>query len=95
MDVTVRVPSALRELVGGRAEVVVTAGGQSATVSEVLDVLARTEPALERRIRDERGTPRVHVNIFVGSDNVRDLEGLTTTLQPGQEISILPAISGG
>ena len=37
----------------------------------------------------------MHVNVFVDADNIRDLDGLATPLQPGQELSILPAISGG
>ena len=91
-----RVPSALRELVGGRAKVVISAGEHPpVTVGDVLDALAREQPALERRVRDELGSTRVHVNLFVDADNVRDLDGLATPLQPGQELSILPAISGG
>ncbi len=38
---------------------------------------------------------RVHVNLFVGADNIRDLDGLTTSITPGAELSIIPAISGG
>jgi molybdopterin converting factor small subunit len=50
---------------------------------------------LERRIRDERGVVRPLVNIFVGDDNVRSLSGVGTLLSPGDDVSILPAISGG
>ena len=46
------------------------------TVRRTLDALARSHPALERRVRDELGAVRVHVNLFVGADNVRDLDGL-------------------
>lgn len=105
MEVRVRIPTALRELVGGTHTVVVLvepgAGGSqgtprdAATVGSVLDVLAREHPALERRVRDERGRRRAHVNLFVGDDNVRDLEGLATPVPPGAELSILPAVSGG
>ena len=38
---------------------------------------------------------RVHVNLFVGADNIRDLDGLATPVGPGEEVSIIPAISGG
>jgi molybdopterin converting factor small subunit len=37
----------------------------------------------------------VHVNLFVGADNIRDLDGLETVIAPGLELSIIPAISGG
>ena len=98
MDVRVRVPTQLRDLVAGAAVVEVTVGGVAdgmATVATVLDGLAIQYPALERRIRDERGRTRAHVNLFVGSDNVRDRDGPATPIVAGEELSILPAVSGG
>ena len=65
------------------------------TVAAVLDALAVQHPALERRVRDELGRARPHVNLFVGSDNVRDLDGLATPIRAGEELSIIPAVSGG
>jgi molybdopterin converting factor small subunit len=38
---------------------------------------------------------RVHVNVFVGEENIRTLAGARTTVQAGDEVSIIPAISGG
>ena len=97
MVVRVRVPTQLRDVVGGPAVVEITAGapGDPTTVSSVLDALAAQHPALERRIRDEQGRPRPHVNLFVGSDNVRDRDGLATLISDGQELSVIPAVSGG
>jgi sulfur-carrier protein len=98
MDVCIRVPTQLRELVGGAATVEVSVEGAAddpATVATVLDALAVRHPALERRIRDERGRARPHVNLFVGSDNVRDSNGQATPIKPGDELSIIPAVSGG
>ncbi len=65
------------------------------TVRSVLDSLAATHPALERRVRDETGRTRVHVNLFVDADNIRDLDGVETTVADGSDLSIIPAISGG
>jgi len=98
MDVRVRVPTQLRNLVAGTAVVEVVVGdgaGATATVATVLDGLATKHPALERRIRDEQGRLRAHVNLFVGSDNVRDRDGPATPIVAGEELSILPAVSGG
>ena len=95
MKVRVRVPTALRELVAGSQTVLVDVAGDEVTVGSVLDALAVAYPALERRVRDELGRTRVHVNLFVGADNVRDLDGLATPITPGDELSIIPAISGG
>ncbi len=81
----VRVPTPLRELVAGASSVAVDVAGRGdgpaarrggVTVGSVLDALAAEHPALERRVRDEQGQARVHVNLFVGADNIRDLDGL-------------------
>jgi molybdopterin converting factor small subunit len=50
---------------------------------------------LYRNVCDETGTLRPHLNVFVNSDNVRDLDGVDTTLMPGDVVTILPAVSGG
>jgi len=94
MTVRLRVPAALRELCDGQAVQIVELE-EGATVADLLDAVAATHPALGRRIRDEQAALRPHVNIFVGQDNIRGLEGPATVLHPGVEVSILPAISGG
>ena len=94
MEVRIRVPTALRELVAG-ARVVTVKVDAPVTVDATLDALAHEHPALERRVRDEQRRRRVHVNLFVGPDNVRDRNGLATPIALGQELSIIPAISGG
>ena len=97
--VPVRIPTALRQLAGGERSVLVeieSSGADGAvTVGAVLDALAIAHAPLERRVRDELGQTRIHVNLFVGPDNIRDLDGLATPVASGQEVSIIPAISGG
>lgn len=95
MDVRVRLPTQLRNLAAGASSVVVVVDATPVTVSSVLDSLAATHPALERRVRDETGRTRVHVNLFVDADNIRDLDGVETTVADGSDVSIIPAISGG
>ena len=89
-----RLPSALRPYAGGEAAVGIeleTAGD----VAAVLDRLAASHPALGRRLRDEQGRLRPHVNVFVGSDNIKDLHQLATAVADGAEVIIRPAVSGG
>jgi sulfur-carrier protein len=94
VKVTLRLPAALRELARGERTVVVELEGP-ATVATLLDALARRLPAVERRIRDETGTQRRHVNLFVGEVNVRDGAGLAEPLADGAEVYVIPAVSGG
>jgi molybdopterin synthase sulfur carrier subunit len=95
MQVRVRLPTQLRNLAAGASSVVIVVDSTPVTVGSVLDSLAATHPALERRVRDEAGRTRVHVNLFVGADNIRDLDGVQTTVAEGSDVSIIPAISGG
>ena len=94
MDVCVRVPTALRELGGGRSTLALDLR-EEATISDLLDAIGSAHPALERRIRDEQGRVRTHVNLFVGDENVRALDGAGTVLRAGDEVSIVAAVSGG
>jgi molybdopterin synthase sulfur carrier subunit len=81
----------LRRYCGGAAEIELSAP----TVRAALEDLARTRPALYRNVCDETGGVRRHLNVFVNSDNVRDLAGLDTALSPGDVLTFLPAVSGG
>jgi molybdopterin synthase sulfur carrier subunit len=94
VKVIVRIPTPLRDVVEGAAQLDVELG-DGATIGALLDQLASDWPGLERRIRDEQRRLRQHVNVFVGADNVRDLDEQATPLTDGAEISVIGAISGG
>ena len=89
--VTLHVPGPLRTYCGGASELSISAD----TVRAVLEDLERSQSALYRNVCDETGIVRRHLNVFVNSDNVRDLAGVDTTLRPGDVVTILPAVSGG
>lgn len=65
------------------------------TVGAVLDAVVAAHPAVGRRVRDETGAVRRHVNVFVGADNVRRLDDVDTVVPEGVELTLLPAVSGG
>jgi sulfur-carrier protein len=94
MKVTMRLPAALGELARGERAVVVELD-EPATIASLLDELARKLPAVERRIRDETGAQRRHVNLFVGTANIRDGAGLAEPLVDGTDVWVIPAVSGG
>jgi molybdopterin converting factor small subunit len=90
-DITFHVPGPLRPYCGGASELPISAR----TVRAALEDLEQTQSALYRNVCDETGTLRPHLNVFVNSDNVRDLDGVDTRLTPGDVVTILPAVSGG
>ncbi len=61
----------------------------------MLEDLERNRLALYRNICEETGTVRRHLNVFVNSDNIRDLDGVDTALSAGDVVTFLPAVSGG
>ena len=87
----VHLPSVLRTYVGGEKELDV----DGATLRTVLDALGERSPALERRLRDERGALRRYVNFYVDGDECRTLDGLDTPLDAGAEVMIIPSVAGG
>jgi molybdopterin converting factor small subunit len=93
MSITLRLPGPLRELAQGRSAVDVD--DFATTVAEAFAALRRQFPAVYDRIITEQGELRPHVNVFVGTDNIRFGDGLETALQAGSEITVLPAVSGG
>ena len=68
---------------------------ESTNVRAALEELERRYPVLHRSICDETGAIRRHVNLFVNTSHIRDLEGLDTALVPGDEVMVVPAVSGG
>jgi molybdopterin converting factor small subunit len=91
LNVTIHLPGSLRPYCGGASELAMAA----ANVRAALERLEREQPALYRNLCDETGAVRRHLNVFVNSDNVRDLDGLETRLSPGDVLTFLPAVSGG
>ncbi len=90
-ETTIHVFGPLRAYCAGASRLLVSAD----TLRALLMDLEKTEPALYRNVCDETGKLRGHLNVFVNSDNVRDLDGVDTALRPGDVITFLPAVSGG
>jgi molybdopterin synthase sulfur carrier subunit len=90
MPITVRIPTPLRTLTGGEEQVQI----DGATVQQVIENLEKRHPGIRDRLLDEKGVRRF-VNIYVGDEDIRFLDGLSTALKGGEEVSIVPAIAGG
>ena len=87
----VQVPSALRAYTNKQAAVEVPGN----TVKEVLRNLSTQVPELRRYIFDEHGEVRNYVNVFVGDEDIRHLNGSATAVEDRDSISIVPAVAGG
>src|SRR6266487_992589 len=90
METIVRIPAPLRTLTQGKDEV----SAIGSTVAEVIEDLEKRHPGIRDRLLDEKGVRRF-VNVYVGDEDIRFLDGLETKLKAGDEISIVPAIAGG
>jgi molybdopterin synthase sulfur carrier subunit len=91
MAVTVKIPTQLRSATGGDAETSVEGG----TVGEVLQALYERYDGLRDRIAGDDGQLRRFVNVYVGGEDIRFLDGLDTQVASGGEVTILPAVAGG
>jgi molybdopterin synthase sulfur carrier subunit len=92
MSVTVRIPTILRTLTGGIAEVAVDG---ASTLAEVIDSVELAHPGIRARLLDDAGKLRRFVNVYVGDEDVRFASGLQTPTPDGTSVSIIPAVAGG
>ena len=91
MALIVRIPTPLRAVTKGAAEVQATGG----TVAAVIQDLERQYPGLRERLVDESGELRRFINIYVNEEDIRFLDGAKTALKDADQVSIVPAIAGG
>ncbi|MBR7838087.1 MoaD/ThiS family protein [Actinospica durhamensis] len=96
---TVVVPSALAGFAGGRSHIPVgmdtSLDPPRLPLPDVLDRLRVEVPSLERRIRDEQGAIRGHVNIYIDGVDIRELGGPETVVVGGATVEIIASVSGG
>jgi len=91
LSVSVKVPTPLRKVTNGASQVTADA----ANVRELIEALEGQFPGMRERLCDDDGSLRRFVNVFVGDEDIRFLQGLDTALEEGVEVSIVPAVAGG
>ena len=91
MVVRVKVPTILRDRVGGAAEV----EADGATLRDLLQDLERRYPGVTERILTDDGRLHRFVNLYVNDEDVRYLGALEAEVKEGDTVSILPAVAGG
>ena len=88
---SLRIPTPLRSYTAGQSEV--TIRGQ--TVSEAMNDLVAQYPSLQPHLFNSQGSLRPFVNLFLGEENIKDLQGLDTPLGEEDRILLIPSIAGG
>ena len=88
---TVIIPTPLRKFTNNTAKLQVKAG----TIEQTVNELTLNFPDLKKHLLDEQGQIRSYVNIFVGDEDIRDLQKEQTPIHENTVISIIPAIAGG
>ncbi len=91
MAITVRIPQPLRRYTNNLD--IVEASGR--TIADLVHSLEARFPGITDRLFDEQGQLRRFVNIYVDGEDIRFLQGLTTEVADGAEVSIVPAVAGG
>jgi len=86
-----RIPTPLRPYAEGQSEINV----KGATVGEALDDLVTQFPTLKKHLFTENAELRPFVNLFLGDEDVRHLQGVETPLKEGDKLMIIPSIAGG
>ena len=89
--ILVRIPTPLRRMTNGQDKVEIDAPN----LGEIIDRLESDFPGFKERLLDESGELRYFVNIYLNGEDVRFLQGTSTSTKSGDEISIVPAVAGG
>jgi len=91
MSVSVYLPRSYRNVAGNQAKVEVS----GSSVGEALADLTQRYPGVKALLMDPRGNVGGHVAVFVNSRDIGTLDGTGTPVKDGDEVMILPAMSGG
>ena len=86
-----KIPTPLRSYTNGQVEVTLSGGN----VSEVMHQLVEKYPTLKPHLYNGDGQLRPFVNLFVGENNINDLQGLDTPLENNTRVILIPSIAGG
>ena len=91
MSAIVRIPTPLRKVTNGEDK----ASVEGNTMSEVVEALENQFPGLKDRICEPTGELRSFVNVYINGEDIRFVDGMSSSVASGDEISIVPAVAGG
>lgn len=91
MAIKILIPTPLRQFAGGSSEVEI----EASNVGEALDRLTKDHGELRKHLFTEQDALRNFINVYVGDDDIRYLDGSKTPVANGETITIVPSIAGG
>jgi len=91
MSVTILIPTPLRQFAGGKSEVAVAASN----VGEALNALTTEFSELRKHLYTEQDALRNFINVYVGDEDIRYLDGAETPIADNETLTIVPSIAGG
>lgn len=86
-----RIPTPLRAYTSGKSEVSVS----GSNVGEALADLTAQFPMIRPHLFNEANELRPFVNLFIGENNIKDLQGVNTPIRDGDKLVLIPSIAGG
>jgi molybdopterin synthase sulfur carrier subunit len=86
-----RIPTPLRAYTSGKSEVTVS----GSNIAEALTDLTTQFPPIKPHLFNDAGELRPFVNLFVGENNIKDLQGVNTPIKDGDKLVLIPSIAGG
>ena len=90
--IRVKIAGHLQDYTGGRRELQIA---KAHDVIGMVNELNRKFPGIAQRILNDQERIRNYVNVFVNSDNAKDVDGVRTRLKDGDVVHILPSVAGG
>ena len=86
-----RIPTPLRSYTNGQSEVNIS----GSNISDALTDLTTQYPTIRPHLFNEGGELRPFVNLFIGENNIKDLQGVDTPIKDGDRLVLIPSIAGG
>ena len=91
MSATIRIPTPLRKVTNGADKITVESG----SILEIIESLDKEFPGIKTRLCDDNDELRNFVNMYINGEDVRFLDGIESSVNSGDEVSIVPAVAGG
>ena len=91
MSATIRIPTPLRKVTNGADKITVESG----SILEIIESLDKEFPGIKTRLCDDNDELRNFVNMYINGEDIRFLDCIESSVNSGDEVSIVPAVAGG